>query len=98
MVNSLVAGLDPAQHGFEPPNDLYEHICSNLRVGGWHITADEEFMWQDIQNCSSDQEYEQKELKEFLDWLRTVDMTHLRQESQQPPLTLESCPLSKIFT
>lgn len=78
MVGLLLAGLDPAEHGFDPDEDWFEYARAKLERGNWPLSADERFMWQDIQNhIDLDREYPYSDATAFLAWLRDADIDAL---------------------
>ena len=49
VVGLLLAGLDPADHGYEVEADTFEWIREAFETGAWRLGHDERFMWEDLQ-------------------------------------------------
>ena len=84
-VGLLLAGLDPADHGYDFDDSSFAHIRVRLANGDWSIGADERFMWEDIQNhVDLDREYPYENAEPFFAWLRDLDVGAIERESTQP--------------
>lgn len=71
----LLAGLDPANHGYDFDGQTLEYVREQFEAGNWHLGADERFMWRDIQNhADPERAYPYPEATNFFRWLRDADI------------------------
>lgn len=83
-VGLLLAGLDPADHGYEFDSASFDYIRGRFEAGDWHLGADERFMWRDIQShveVDGGREYPYEGAREFFAWLRDADVDALAARS-----------------
>ena len=77
-VGLLLAGLDPADHGYEFGPEKFDYIRAQLEEGNWHLGVDDEAFWKDLQNhVDPDGEYPYPGAESFFAWLRDADVEAL---------------------
>lgn len=50
IVGLLLAGLDPADHGYPVDDDLFAHVRERFESGDWVLSRDELLMWRDLRD------------------------------------------------
>jgi hypothetical protein len=85
-VGLLLAGLDPADHGYEFEPAAFETIRERFEEGDWLLAADEQFMWEDLStHADRNVAVPYDGFDEFSDWLRSADFESYV-ERAGPPL------------
>ncbi|MGK7221899.1 hypothetical protein ACSNO4_03790 [Kocuria flava] len=87
MVGLLIEGVDPNHHGFTLNSETLEKIQRNFSRGDWHLTANEVFMWKDIQrHYSSGVSNIPATYVFFFDWLMACDFHEFMLKSESNPV------------
>ena len=77
-VGLLLAGLDPADHGYDVGPDLFAYVGKRFESGDWTFGPDERFMWRDLQaHVPADPDFDYPGANDFFRWLRGADVERL---------------------
>lgn len=85
-VGLSLAGLDPADHGYELGPETFRAIRSGFEEGEWILGADEQFMWEDLQRYAAEADPDSAEAAAFYEWLADADF-EAYVDAAAPPLT-----------
>ena len=83
-VGLRLAGLEPSDHGYPFEDHEYEYLRRSFERGEWILGEDERYMWEDIREYVDEFEPSTQAEREFVEWLRTVDLTELVDDSGPP--------------
>lgn len=77
-VGFLLAGLDPADHGYEFDRESFEYVRRRLETDDWRLSDYERLMWRDMQERTNPgDEYPYPEAEAFFAWLRNQNVENL---------------------
>jgi hypothetical protein len=83
-IGLFLAGLDPAAHGYEGGEGLFEHARTCLEAGRWVLGEDERVMWADIRDHAPPERACPPAAESFFEWLADADLAALVARSNPP--------------
>ncbi len=83
-VGLRLAGVEPADHGYDFVDADYHELRRSLDRGEWELGQDERYMWEDVRARARETEPTSSPERAFFEWLEDADLDALVSESSSP--------------
>lgn len=85
IVGLVIAGIDPRNHGYAVTAETFPSIREGFESGEWVLSADERFMWEDLQAAAPQESpLDFHGADEFFAWLADADIAVLVEQANPP--------------
>ncbi len=74
IIGLVLAGVDPRNFGYEMNEGVFSEVKNDLQGGRFRFGDDELYMWRDLQKNIKIKEDQNPEVKDFLRWLKEVNL------------------------